>query len=142
MPPLRPADDPLALALARLVEAVHALSLSGQIRQQQVADLVAGLGRVEAELRRHGDAEAAAARTVADLQESLKRREDADARALADLRATKAEGAATLATLLRHPVVVPLLTALLTAAGMWYGVRPATAPAPHPDPAPAGENAP
>ena len=136
MPP-RPAADALALAMARLVEAVNALSMSGQIRQQQVADLVTALNRVEAELRRHGDAEAAAARTVGDLNEGLKRREDADARALADLRATKAEGGAHLATLLRHPVVVPLLSALLTAAAMWFGVRPDPTPTPGPHPAPS-----
>ena len=45
MPP-RPAADALALAMARLVEAVNALSMSGQIRQQQVADLVTALNRV------------------------------------------------------------------------------------------------
>jgi len=138
MPP-RPPDDPVYAVLARLTEAVHALGLSGQIRQQQVSDITAALSRVEGELRRIGEAHAAHARTVTDLQESLRRREDADAKALAELRAVKAEGSATLAGLLRHPVVIPLLTALLTAAGMWYGVRP---PAPTPTPAPAHTAAP
>ena len=126
MPPRN--DGPILALLGRILEALLTLIAANDGRSGQIRGMLDRMDRLEQAMREHLEAEKGHGQTAAALAEELRISRTADEAALAKARAEKEAGGLALARLASHPATVAILSALLTAAGMWFGARPAPAP--------------
>lgn len=126
MPPRN--DGPILALLGRILEALLTLIAANDGRSGQIRGMMDRMDRLESVMREHLEAEKGHGATAAALAEELRISRTADEAALAKARAEKEVGGLALARLASHPATVAILSALLTAAGMWFGARPAPAP--------------
>lgn len=126
MPPRN--DGPILALLGRILEALLTLIAANDGRSGQIRGMLDRMDRLEQAMREHLEAEKGHGQTAAALAEELRISRTADEAALAKARAEKEVGGLALARLASHPATVAILSALLTAAGMWFGARPAPSP--------------
>ena len=126
MPPRN--DGPILALLGRILEAMLTLIAANDGRSGQIRGILDRMDRLEVAMRDHLKAEEGHGQTAAAMAEELRISRTADEAALAKARAEKEVGGLALARLISHPATVAILSALLTAAGMWFGARPTPAP--------------
>lgn len=142
MPP-RNDDGPILALLGRILEALLTLISANDGRSGQIRGMMDRMDRLEQAMRDHLKAEEGHGATAAALAEELRISRTADEAALAKARAEREVGGLALARFASHPATVAILSALLAAIGMWFGVRPTPAPVTPPaHTAPPAEEAP